>query len=166
MDRVTHAYDGPLTVFLIGLRIHKPWKVGIVRQAAAAMPRMIVELERNKAAAERGEAEHLGYLGSRSTVHLMATTMVQWWRSVEELYAYANAADHLHRPAWTEFYRVARADPGAVTIWHETYTVPAHGAESIYSGPKPLGLASIAGTIPVGRRGETARQRLGGTTTA
>ena len=29
MDRVTHAYDGPLALFLIGLRVHKPWKLGI-----------------------------------------------------------------------------------------------------------------------------------------
>jgi hypothetical protein len=161
MDRSTHAYDGPLAVFLIGLRVHKPWKWRIVQQAGAAMPRMITELEENKAAAARGEAESLGYLGSRSTVHLMATTMVQWWRSVEDVYAYANAADLAHRPAWTEFYRLAKDDPSAVTVWHETYAVAEHGAESVYTGPKPFGLAAIAGVLPVGRRGETARQRMG-----
>ncbi len=161
MDRVTHAYDGPLAVFLIGLRVHKPWKRRIVQQAGTAMPRMIIELEQNKAAAERGEAEHLGYLGSRSTVHLMATTMIQYWRSVEDIYAYAGSADHAHRPAWLEFYRLAGADPSAVTIWHETFSLAEHGAESLYSGPKPLGLAALAGTVPVRRRGETARQRMG-----
>lgn len=160
MDRVTHAYDGPMTVFLIGLRVHKPWKVGVVRAAASQMPRMIVELEKNRAAAERGEAESLGYLGSRSTVHLMATTMIQWWRSSEDLYAYANSAQHVHRPAWLAFYEAARADPKAVTIWHETYEVAERGAESIYSGPKPFGLGAIAGVVPVGRRGETARARI------
>ena len=79
VERLTHAYDGPLAVFLIGLRIHQPWRIGVVGQAVRAMPRMIAELERNKAAAERGEAESLGYLGSRSTVHLTGTTMIQWW---------------------------------------------------------------------------------------
>ena len=161
MDRVTHAYDGPLAVFLIGLRVHKPWKRRIVGQAAAAMPRMIRELEENKAAADRGEAEHLGYLGSRSTVHVMSTTMIQWWRSTEDIYAYANAADHTHRPAWLEFYRLAGADPSAVTIWHETYALAPDGAESVYSGPRPLGLADLAGTVPVRQRGATARQRMG-----
>ena len=161
MDRVTHAYDGPLAVFLIGLRVHKPWKRRIVQQAATAMPRMIMELEQNKAAAERGEAEHLGYLGSRSTVHLMATTMIQYWRSVEDIYAYAGSTGHAHRPAWLEFYRLAGDDPSAVTIWHETYSLAEHGAESVYSGPRPLGLAAIAGTLPVRRRGDTARQRMG-----
>lgn len=80
------------------------------------MPRMVAELEANKAAAERGEAEHLGYLGGRSTADLTGTTMIQWWRSVEDVYA----------------------------------------------GPRPFGLADLAGTVPVGRRGEVARQRMGG----
>ena len=161
IDRLTHAYEGPLAVFLIGVRVHKPWRLGILGPTLAAMPRMMVELEKNKAAAERGEAESLGYLGSRSTVHLMATTMIQYWRSTEDLYAYANAAEHAHRPAWTEFYKVAKADPSAVTIWHETYSVEAQGAESVYAGPQPFGLARVAGVLPVGRRGESARQRMG-----
>lgn len=160
VERLTHAYDGPLAVFLIGLRIHQPWRIGVVGQAVRAMPRMIVELEQNKAAA-RGEAESLGYLGSRSTVHLTGTTMIQWWRSTEDLYAYASAADHEHRPAWAEFYKVARSAPKAVTIWHETYDVRPGGAESVYAGAAPFGLGAIAGTIPVARRGEHARERLG-----
>ena len=161
VERLTHAYDGPLAVFLIGLRIHQPWRIGVVGQAVRAMPRMIAELERNKAAAERGKAESLGYLGSRSTVHLTGTTMIQWWRSTDDLYAYASAADHEHRPAWTEFYKVARSAPDAVTIWHETYVVEPGGAESVYAGAKPFGLGAIAGTIPISRRGEHARDRLG-----
>ncbi|HET6968028.1 MAG TPA: DUF4188 domain-containing protein [Ornithinibacter sp.] len=157
-DRVTHAYEGPLALFLIGLRVLKPWRVGVVGPAVRAMPRMVLELERNKAAAARGEEASLGYLGSRSTVHGLGTTMIQWWRSVDDIYAYANATPLEHRPAWLAFYRAAKADPGAVTIWHETYAVSA--AESLYAGPAPFGLAAVAGTVPVGRRGETARERL------
>ena len=106
VDRVTHAYEGPLALFLIGLRVHKPWKVGIVRRAGSAMPRMIAELEANRRAAERGEAEHLGYLGSRTTLDLRGPTVIQWWRSVDDIYAYANAATLEHRPG------VARLLPG------------------------------------------------------
>ena len=158
VDRVTHAYEGPLAVFLIGLRVHKPWRLGVVGPTLRAMPKMIVELEKNKAAAKRGEEESLGYLGSRSTVHGLGTTMIQWWRSVDDIYAYAHATPLEHRPAWLAFYRSATADPSAVTLWHETYAVSA--AESMYAGPAPFGLASIAGTVPVGRRGESARERL------
>lgn len=158
VSRVTHAYEGPLAVFLVGLRVHKPWRVDVVGPAVRAMPRMVLELERNRAAAARGEEESWGYLGSRSTVHGLGTTMIQWWRGVDALYAYANATPLEHRPAWLAFHRAARSDPTAVTIWHETYAVSA--AESLYAGPAPFGLASIAGTVPVGRRGETARERL------
>jgi hypothetical protein len=161
VDRLTHAYEGPLALFLIGLRVHKPWKVGIVRQAGSAMPRMIAELEANRRAAERGEAEHLGYLGSRTTLDLKGPTVIQWWRSVDDIYAYANAATLEHRPAWLAFYRAATADPSAVTIWHETYAVQPGGVESLYGGPGAFGLADLAGTVPVGRHGETARERLG-----
>jgi Domain of unknown function (DUF4188) len=160
VDRLTHAYEGPLALFLIGLRVHKPWRVGVVGTAVRAMPRMVVELEQNKAAAARGEAESLGYLGSRSTVHGLGTTMIQWWRSVDDIYHYANATPLAHRPAWLAFYRAAQQDPAAVTIWHETYAVSA--TESLYAGPAPFGLASIAGTVPVRGRGESARQRLDG----
>ncbi|MGV8909235.1 MAG: monooxygenase family protein, partial [Propionicimonas sp.] len=123
MERRTHAYDGSLAVFLIGLRIHKPWRLGLVRSAVAAMPRMIAELERNRAAAARGEEESMGFLGSRFTVDLTGVTSIQWWRSTQDIYEYANSGVREHRPAWVEFYRLAKADPDAVTIWHETYAV-------------------------------------------
>lgn len=45
-----------------------------------------------------------------------------------------------------------------MTIWHETCAVSA--AESLYAGPAPSGLADVAGAVPVGRRGETARERI------
>lgn len=161
VERLTHGYDGPLAVFLIGLRVHQPWRVGVLRQAALAMPRMIAELEENKAAAARGEVESLGYLGARSTLDLFGTTMIQYWRSVEDIYDYAASADHEHRPAWLEFYRVARSAPRAVTIWHETYAVAPGSAESVYAGARPFGLGAVAGTVPVARRGERARDRVG-----
>lgn len=162
VDRTTHAYDGPLAVFLIGVRIHQPWRLRLVGQVIAAMPPMIAELERNRVAAERGEEEHLGYLGSRSTVHLTGTTMIQWWRSTEDIYAYASSSDHRHRESWLEFYRRARSAPRAVTIWHETYAVAPGGAESVYASDRPFGLGTVAGIVPVGRRGDSARERIGG----
>ena len=97
---------------------------------------------------------------------LTGVTTIQWWRSTDDIYAYASAGAREHRPAWVEFYRLAKAAPDAVTIWHETYAVSPGGAESLYVGPKPFGLADVAGTLPVSRRGESARQRLGGTVTS
>lgn len=39
--------------------------------------------------------------------------------------------------------------------------MPCRLPKSLYVGPAPFGLADVAGTVPVGRRGETARERLG-----
>jgi hypothetical protein len=162
-NRSTHAYDGPLALFLIGVRIHQPWRLRVVSQVIRAMPPMIAELERNKAAAATGEEESLGYLGSRSTVDLTGTTMIQWWRSTEDIYAYASSTDHHHRESWLEFYRRAKDAPSALTIWHETYAVQPGGVESLYATERPFGLGTVAGVVPVGRRGESAHERIGST---
>ena len=37
------------------------------------------------------------------------------------------------------------------------------GAESLYATERPYGLGAVAGVVPVGRRGESARERIGGT---
>ena len=134
-NRVTHSYDGELGLFLIGMRIHQPWRLGIVARSFMAMPRMIAELERNKAAAARGEAEHLGYLHAWTMLDGFGPTMVQYWRSVDDIYRYAGNSQHEHRPAWKAFYSYAAKHPDAVTIWHETYAVAAGSHESLYGGP-------------------------------
>lgn len=159
-NRVTHAYEGELGLLLIGMRIHQPWRLGIVARSFMAMPRMIAELERNRAAADRGEVGDLGYLYAHTMLDAVGPTMVQYWRSVDHIYRYASSQQHEHRPAWKAFYSYAAKHPDAVTIWHETFAVPAGGHESIYGGPARLGLAQIDGVVPVSRRGESARERL------
>ncbi|WP_445258686.1 DUF4188 domain-containing protein [Nocardioides aurantiacus] len=160
--RVTHAYEGDLVLFLIGVRLHQPWRVGVVGRVLAAMPRMVAELEPNRDEAERGEAEHLGFLGARYLLDGGHPTVLQYWRSAEQLYRYAADPGREHRPAWKAFHGYAAKAPGAVTIWHETYVVPAGGLESVYVGAAGFGLASLGGTAPVAQRGERARQRLAG----
>jgi hypothetical protein len=160
MERVTHAYEGSLALFLIGMQVHQPWRLDVVVPTFRAMGPMIGELERNRAAAERGEEEHLGYLGSRTLLGAGGPTLVQWWRGVDDVYRYASSPEHAHRPAWRAFHRYAAKAPTAVTIWHETYAVPAGAHESIYAGGRPLGLGALAGVVPVARRGERARDRM------
>ena len=93
--------------------------------------------------------------------------VIQYWRSTDDLIAYASADERIHRPAWRAFNARARRAAGAVGIWHETYAVPAGGHETIYSGlGSPIGLGAVAGTQPLARRGEAARQRLGHRTAA
>jgi hypothetical protein len=148
--RVTHDHDGELVVFLIGMRINKPWRPDLWLPTFLAMGPMLAELSRDKDS---------GLLGYRVAFGAGGPLLVQYWSSHEKLYAYASDRDAAHRPAWTAFNRRVRKAPGAVGIWHETYVV--ERAESIYSGMPVSGLAAATSAVPVARGGETARQRLG-----
>ncbi|MCF4121444.1 DUF4188 domain-containing protein [Antribacter sp. KLBMP9083] len=153
-ELTTHLHDGDLAVFLIGARVNRPWRPDGWLPAFAAMGPMLRELWKDPSS---------GFLHARTTVDadLRGVTTIQYWRSVEDIYRYANADDHAHRPAWLAFYRRAKKVPGAVTIWHETYAVPAGGHESLYGdAPTPFGLARATGSIPATRRGRTARERI------
>jgi len=149
-SRTTHEYDGDLVVFLIGMRINKPWRPDLWLPVFNAMPGMLAELSKDKDS---------GLLGYRLAIGAGGPLVVQYWSSAEKLYAYASERNAAHRPAWAEFNRRARKAPGAVGIWHETYVVDR--AESIYAGMPVSGLAAATSSVPVARRGESAKERLG-----
>ena len=148
--RVTARIEGDFVVFLIGLRINRPWKVRSLAPVLAAMPRMLKELA--SAPAETG------CLG---TQNLGLTTLVQYWRSFDHLERYARARDREHWPAWVEFNRRMKNARGDVGIWHETYCVRAGEYETVYSGMPLFGLARAAGAADVTAADEGARDRLG-----
>ena len=150
--RWTHDHDGGLVVFLIGARVNKPLAVRRWWPVVSAMPRMLRELQQDPA---------LGLLGVTSTVHGRGSLMVQYWRDLERLLAYAHEPERAHRPAWRAFNRAAREAGGAVGIWHETFVVPAGGHESIYFDMPLVGLPRAVGAVPVFGSLETARARLG-----
>ena len=142
----TADLDGDFVVFLIGMRVNKPWAVRRWWPTFAAMRPMIKELE---ARPELGllHAE-LGWLGG--------PYVSQYWRSFEQLDAYARDKDRLHLPAWKEYNRAARAS-NAVGIWHETYQVHAGEYEAIY-GNMPRKRARARGR-PRARHDEGAERR-------
>ena len=148
--RMTHDYDGELVVFLIGMRINRPWRPDLWWPVFSAMPEMLAELSRDPES---------GLMGYRSTFGRGGPLLVQYWNSHDKLYAYASNPTAAHRPAWTRFNQRIRKAPGAVGVWHETYVVDR--AETIYSGMPLVGLAAATSSVPIARRGETARQRLG-----
>ena len=159
-ERVTHEHDGGIAVFLIGMRFTKLWRVDAWLPVMRAMPRMLRELYVAKAAAARGEGEDLGFLDARTLLGGRGLTVIQYWRSVDDIYRYASAAGHAHRPAWQAFNARARDARDAVGIWHETFAVPAGGHESLYLGVPTMGLARATAVVPMARRGRTARERL------
>lgn len=90
-QRMTARIEGDFVVFLIGMRINKPWKVWKWAPVARQMPQMLAEL-----AAQPG----LGLLHARTHFGLPNILVVQYWRSFEHLHAYATGANALHLPAW------------------------------------------------------------------
>ena len=158
----THAHDGDLVVFLIGMTVRKPWRVDQWGRIAMSMRRMQSELWRNKARAAAGEETSLGFLGGYNCVGPRGPVSVQYWRSTDDLYRYANEEQRSHRPEWLDLYRRAsgRSRDDGIGIWHETYAVPAGGHESAYGNVTDWGLAKATGSIPLTRRGRTARDRL------
>lgn len=147
--RNTHAYDGELVVFHIGMQINRWWRPDLWMPAFAAMPRMLREL---------GTDPESGFLGYELLLGAGGPYVVQYWSSIEKLYAYASQPTAEHRPAWSRFNKAARKAPGAVGIWHETFVVDR--AESIYVGTKPMGLPKATRMVPIERNHDRARARL------
>lgn len=156
----THAHDDALVVFTIGMTIRRLHRPDLWGPVVTAMPRMLSELHRNKAAAARGEEPDLGFLGAENLVGRRGPYMVQFWRSIDHLYDYASMQNREHVPAWRAFNVAARKNPGAVGIWHETYAVPADGIETFYGPGASVSLGAAIGVVPAGRRGRNARERL------
>jgi hypothetical protein len=147
--RAMGRIDGDFVVFLIGMRINKPWKVSTWLPVFRAMPKMLKELE-----ASPPEVGFLGHTG------LSLKTIVQYWRSFEHLENYARSSDKLHWPAWVEFNRRMKDSRGDVGIWHETFCVKAGEYEAIYSGMPLYGLASAGTRAAISADQESARKRL------
>jgi hypothetical protein len=94
-----------------------------------AMPRMIKELHR------RPES---GFLAAE-TWFARTIIVVQYWRSLDQLLAYAKDRNSEHLPAWRDFNKAVGMD-GTVGIWHETYLVPSGNYENVYVNMPRFGL--------------------------
>ncbi len=146
-SRMSAEIEGDFVVFLIGMRINKPWKVHKWWPVFSAMSRMIKELKANP---------DLGMLG-----HIMGLrVIVQYWRSFDHLEAYARSKQNRHLPAWRAFNESVARSRGDVGIWHETYQVRAGAYEAVYSGMPRFGLGAATTLVPATGRRETARGRL------
>ena len=149
-ERLTAAIDGDFVVFLIGMRLNQPWKVYKWWPVAAAMPRMISELQRQP---ELGLL-HAEMWFSRTLI------MVQYWRSMDQLMAYATSKEAAHLPAWKAFNQSVGTD-GTVGIWHETFAVAAGAYESVYVNMPAFGLGRAGSLEAATGRKHSAANRLG-----
>jgi hypothetical protein len=147
-ERMCPQIDGDFVVFLIGIRINKPWKIHKWLPVFRAMPRMLKEL---------ASQPDSGFLGAESHGFML----VQYWRSFEQLERYSRRPDAQHWPAWVAFNKRMGRSRGDVGIWHETYRISAGQYEAIYSGMPARGLGRVGRLVPARERFESARGRLG-----
>ena len=148
--RFTAQSNEPFVVFLIGFRVNRWLAVRSWTRVARAMGPMIAELKRNPS---------LGLLHVETFMYWRGVGMIQYWRSFDQLHAYAHARNAAHLPAWAEFNRRIGSN-GVVGIWHETYTVSPGQYESIYANMPRIGLGIAANHVPVTGRLDGARSRI------
>lgn len=148
--RFTAQIEGDFVVFVIGMRFNKIWKVHRWFPVFTAMPKMIKELTANP---------DKGYLGGRLLIGGRTLTMIQHWRSFDQLEEFARHPDETHFPAWRKFNRKI-ASNGDVGVFHETYRVAAGAYECIYANTPVMGLAAASEHTAVGTHTENARDRI------
>ena len=148
-QRMTARMDGEFVVFLIGMRINRWWKIHKWVRVGLAMPRMLSELE---------SKPELGYLGG-SQWPGRTIIVVQYWRSMDALLAYAKNRDAAHLPAWRAFNKLVGTG-GDVGIWHETYRVRPGDYESVYVNMPKFGLGRVGELVPAHGKREQAKDRL------
>src|SRR5215468_8699498 len=88
------SVEGDFVVFLIGMRINRIWKVHRWLPVAMAMGPMLQEL--------MGDHSR-GLLGFRVLPGLRSITLIQYWRSFEQLERFARDPRSAHLPGWARF---------------------------------------------------------------
>ncbi|GAB6926471.1 DUF4188 domain-containing protein [Paenibacillus sp. JCM 10914] len=148
--RYTAQMDGPFVVFMIGMRVNKWWAVHKWLPVFAAMSPMLQELYRNK---------ELGFIDGSFHFSWRGVTLVQYWKSFEQLEHYARHGA-VHLSAWRNFNRKVGTG-GVVGIFHESYLVEAGQYECMYNNMPRFGLGRAGEHVPATGRRETASRRLG-----
>lgn len=149
--RFTVKIEGDFVVFLIGMRVNRLLLVHKWLPVSLAMGRMLKELFAHK---------EMGLLHAQSFLSGRTIMVVQYWRSFEQLHAYAHARDLQHLPAWTEFNRKVGGN-GSVGIFHETYVVKEGAYECVYANMPAFGLVKAGEMVPAVGRLESAMSRMG-----
>jgi hypothetical protein len=148
--RFTAQIDKPVVLFLIGMRINRPFAIAKWWPVATAMPRMLIELSKTPDS---------GLLWYRTYISPPVIFVQQYWESFDKLLAYAHDKSAVHFPAWAAFNRRIGGN-GAVGIWHETYLVEPGKFECLYGNMPLFGLAAAGQHVPATGRLAGAKDRF------
>ena len=149
--RWTAQMDQPFVVFIIGMRINKPWLVHRWLPLVIQMTRMLRELY---------PRPELGFMGGK-TWFGRTIVLIQYWRSFDDLEAYAKAKDRAHLPAWGAFNRAIGSN-GDVGIYHETYRIEPGQYENVFVNMPPTLIGSVAPLSEAKGAHASARGRMTG----
>ena len=151
--RFTVKTPDEFVVFLIGMRVNKFWSVRKWLPVASAMPKML------KVLASHPEK---GFLGGESFFRLfpVATMLVSYWRSFDDLDKFARNPNDPHLKPWGDYMKRIGSD-GSVGIWHETYKITKGHNEAIYGNMPLFGMGKVFEHVPVTKNMDAARQRIG-----
>lgn len=146
--RWTAEIEGDFVVFLIGARVNS--KLQLLRS--------IKDLGGRK-----GMQHMLDYLTDHPEKGLLGYEMsfpviVQYWRSFEQLEAFAKDVHDPHLEPWRQYWRRV-GKSGRTGIWHETYLVRDGEYEAIYGNMPPKGLGKATRLVRVGES-SSARSRI------
>ncbi|WP_437672449.1 DUF4188 domain-containing protein [Sorangium sp. So ce131] len=133
--------EGDFVIFIIGMRPNRPWKMRTWGWIAQSMGEMLRVLREHK---------HKGLLSVRGAITLDGPLVIQYWRSREDLYRFAENPEDPHLGPWRRYNKEVR-DTGDVGIWHETYEVKAGAYHSVYVNMPRFGLAAAGEHIAAGK---------------
>jgi hypothetical protein len=151
--RWTAEIDGDFVVFIIGARINSK------RHLFSALRDLGGRWGMNHMLEYLMDHPEKGLLGYQT----MGFANVQYWRSFEQLEAFAKDKDDPHLDAWRNYWRRVGKDT-RTGIWHETYLVRGGEYEAIYGNMPASGLGKASTLVPVAES-VGARQRLRAATT-
>jgi len=144
--------DDEIVVFLVGMTFNRPWKVRAWWPVFTAMPRMLRALQRDPES---------GLLATRTTFGSRGPTVIQYWRSLEDLDRFARGKGTEHTKAWSAFMKSAASKGNDVGLWHETYRTRPGLRENLYLSTGPLGFSEAVSDLhPVGTHERTAAGRF------
>lgn len=149
-DAVTARLPGEFAVVVVGIRLNRWWRLDHWLWARRAMRGLMRDLASDPS---------WGLLGSTEWSGPRFLTIVQYWRSFEDLVRWSRVPRGAHRTVWTEYTRRLAA-AGTVGIWHETYVVGPGRYETVYTNMPPTGLGRIAAPEVAIRRLGTAVGRM------
>jgi hypothetical protein len=148
--KFTAQVDKPIVLFLIGGQVNNILRVYKWFYIAWAYLSMIRWLRQHPES---------GYLSGHLYLRVFPFGMMlmSYWRSWEDLEAFARFKDGTHLKTWVRYMHDADS---SMAIWHETYAIEPGKFEVVYGNTVPYGLSKATHPIPVSGRQHNGRGRL------